>query len=112
MRTASSGAFFGLHLFVTLLAWVAPFLFTWWAVALVMGLVMLQFLFFGRCLMNRHHDLGEQDHATFYSHLLERLGFRPDRYRLKIFVRRYLYPVLATLGYFWQEWLGFSPLLF
>lgn len=107
-----SGIVFFLHLFVTLLAWVAPFLFTWWMSAIVMGAVVLQFVLFGRCLMNRHHDLGEDDHATFYSYLLERIGFQPDRRRLKVFVRRYLYPALAGFAYLWQAVLGFDPLLF
>ena len=103
---------FAAHLFVTLLAWVAPFLFTWWLLALAYSAVLLQFRIFGRCLMNQHHDLAEEDHNTFYSHLLERLGFRPNRRRLKILVRQYLYPVLAVIAFLWQAGLGIEPLLF
>ena len=103
---------FVVHLMVTVLAWIAPFLFTWWMVALALGAVMLQFLLFGRCLMNRHHDLGEDDHTTFYSYLLERIGFRPDRPRLKVFVRRYLYPILTAIACLWQVGLGFKPVFF
>ena len=111
-HTIKSEVVFAAHLFLTALAWIAPFLFTWWMVTLAFGVVLLQFRVFGRCLMNRHHDLGEEEHNTFYAHLLERLGFQPDRHRLKIFVRRYLYPVLATLGYIWQVLLGVEPVLF
>lgn len=105
-------AVFGLHLFVTLLAWVAPFLFTWKLLLPAYGAVLLQFTIFRRCLMNQHHALEEDDNATFYSHLLENAGFAPDRKQLKFLVRKILYPVLAGLGLVWQLALGYSPLLF
>lgn len=112
VHSIKSRTVFAAHLFVTLLAWVAPFLFTWWILAIVFGAVLLQFAVFGRCLMNRHHDLAEEDHATFYSHLLESLGYQPDRRRLKVFVRGYLYPILTLFGYLWQVHWGFEPVVF
>ncbi len=87
--------FFGLHLLVTLLAWVAPFLFYWkWLVPLY-GIVMLQFAVFGRCLMNERHGLQETEERIFYTELLEYLGFQPNPQRLKRVVRGWLYPILA-----------------
>ena len=104
--------FFGLHLLVTLLAWVAPFLFYWkWLVPLY-GIVMLQFALFGRCLMNERHGLQETEERIFYTELLEYLGFRPDPHRLKQVVRGWLYPVLAVVAVVWQIVLGKEPLLF
>ena len=111
-QSKKSEIVFGVHLFVTLLAWVAPFLFTWWMVALAFGAVMLQFLIFSRCLMNEHHNLGEAEHATFYSYLLERLGFQPNRRLVKTLVRKYLYPALAFAGYIAQVWFGLEPVFF
>jgi hypothetical protein len=73
---------------------------------------MLQFAVFGRCLVNKEHDLSEDGDATFYSHLFEKMGFRPDRRRLKFYVRNVCYPVLATVSVFWQEYLGIQPLFF
>ena len=52
---------FWLHLFVTGLAWFAPFLFSWKILLLVYGAVMLQFAIFGRCLLNEQHGLIESD---------------------------------------------------
>jgi len=112
-NTSKSELVFWLHLFITALAWVAPFFFSWqWSVP-VYAAVMLQFAFFGRCLMNDHHEMTEDDNdATFYSYLFEKMGFHPDRRRLKFYVRKVFYPVLATVAILWQEVLGMAPLFF
>lgn len=111
-QTLKSEFAFWLHLFVTLLAWAAPFLFSWqWSLP-VYAAVMLQFAVFGRCLVNKQHNLREDDYATFYSHLFEKMGFRPNRRRLKFYVRNVYYPVLATFSIFWQEFLGNEPFIF
>jgi hypothetical protein len=103
---------FWFYLFVTLLAWVAPFLVSWkWSIP-VYAAVMLQFAFFGKCLMNEKHDMTEDQDATFYSYLLEKLGIRPNRKRLKFYVRKVFYPVLATVALIWQELLGNAPVFF
>ncbi|MBV6442049.1 MAG: hypothetical protein DYG98_02180 [Haliscomenobacteraceae bacterium CHB4] len=112
INTLKSEIAFWLHLMITVAAWVAPFLFSWqWSVP-VYAAVMVQFAVFGRCLVNEHHDLSEDDNVTFYSHLFERMGFRPDRRRLKFYVRKVCYPVLAAFSILWQEVLNIEPLLF
>lgn len=112
LSTLKSRLAFSFHLFVTLLAWVAPFLVSWkWSVP-VYAAVMLQFAVFSRCLMNGQHQLDESGHATFYSHLFESAGFHPDRRRLKFFVRKVSYPLLAAISLIWQEVFHISPLLF
>lgn len=103
---------FGLHLFVTLLAWVAPVLFSWKWLLPAYGLVMLQFAVFGRCLMNEHHGLGEEGDRIFYTELLEMAGFRPNTRLVKVLVRRFLYPALAMATLLWQWGLEKTPLLF
>ena len=103
---------FGLHLLLTLLAWVAPFLIDWRLLALILGGVMAQFWVFKRCLMNRQHGLDEADDATFYSYLFERMGWRPNRRMVKTAVRVYLYPFLTVLGFLWQYVFDHEPALF
>jgi DNA segregation ATPase FtsK/SpoIIIE-like protein len=110
-RDSYNAAWFA-HLFVTVLAWFTPFLFDWRWVAAAFALVLLQFRVFGACLMNRRHNLPETDDHTFYAHLLENLGFRFNRRRVKIFVRRWLYPLLGCAAYGWQVLLGQVPLIF
>ncbi|GAB4490587.1 MAG: hypothetical protein OHK0019_09670 [Saprospiraceae bacterium] len=112
LQTLKSEFFFWLHLLITALAWVAPFFFSWqWSVP-VYAAVMLQFAVFGKCLMNEQHALQEDDYSTFYSHLFERMGFKPNRRRLKFYVRNVYYPVLATVSVVWQEVLDMPPLIF
>lgn len=103
---------FILHLIVTVLAWFAPFLVSWQILVPVYLIVLLQFAVFGRCLMNAEHDVEETDDATFYSHLFEKMGLRPNRSRVKFYVRKVFYPVLSVVAVVWQEGLGYAPLLF
>ncbi len=104
--------YFWFHLFITALAWLAPFLVDWRVMAAVAGLLTLQFLVLGRCILNRAHGLEGDGDATFYSHLFESAGLRPDRARLKKVVHRWLYPALAAAAFGWQVGLGFKPVLF
>ncbi len=112
LASAKSTFVFWLHLFVTLLAWVAPFLFSWKLSLPVYGMVMLQFSVFGRCLMNEQHGLREEDNRIFYTDLLEKMNFTPDRALVKYLVRRLLYPTLALVALGWQLLLGQEPLVF
>jgi hypothetical protein len=106
------GVIFWLHLFITILAWFAPFLFWYPLPIAAYTIVMLQFFVFGRCLMNNEHALDDGGDTTFYSYLLELIGFKPHRARLKFFIRRVLYPVLALTTIIWQVVLNNKALIF
>lgn len=103
---------FWFHLLITLLAWLGPFLFSWYLMVSAYLLVVVQFIIFKRCLLNAKHDLDVSDDTTFYSHLLESLSINIDRRKLKTFVRNYLYLVLALVTLVWQVILGNEALLF
>lgn len=103
---------FWLHLLLLVLTWVAPFWFSWWLIVPVYASVMLQFVFFGRCLMNEGHSLSEENDMTFYAYLFEKMGFTVNRRRLKRYVRRVIYPVLSVVAIGWQVWLGNPPVFF
>ncbi|MCB0530717.1 MAG: hypothetical protein H6574_03550 [Lewinellaceae bacterium] len=111
-NSLKSNFIFALHFFITALAWVAPFLFSWQILVPVYVVVLVQFAVFGRCLMNEGHNMEEADDATFYSHLFEKMGFQPNRTRLKFYVRKVFYPVLSVVALIWQLGLGNAPLLF
>lgn len=111
-RKSTHNLSFWFHLLITLLAWLGPFLFSWYWMVSAYGIVLLQFLIFKRCLLNKSHALEDADDATFYSYLLEQIGFQPDRRRLKLWVRRYIYILLAAFTLIWQLLLNFEPLLF
>jgi hypothetical protein len=103
---------FWFHVLITALAWLGPFLFSWWLMATAYGIVTLQFIIFKRCLLNSKHALDDQEDVTFYTYLFERLGLSVNRKRLKLWVRNLIYPILGVFSYVWQEVLEFDPLLF
>ncbi|MEM6316464.1 MAG: hypothetical protein AAF960_02280 [Bacteroidota bacterium] len=103
---------FWVHLFVTSLAWVGPFLFSWYLMIIAYILVQMQYQVFNRCLMNEGHALGEEDHKTFYHYIFTKMGMTLERRAVKVFVRQRLNYILATFAIFWQVYLGFQPLLF
>lgn len=103
---------FWFHLLITLLAWLGPFLFSWYLMVSAYGIVLLQFLIFNRCLLNAAHDLDNDNDNTFYAHLFELLGFQPNKKVLRLWVRRYVYLILAAFTLFWQLGLDQAPLLF
>ncbi len=110
--TSTHNATFWFHVLITALAWVGPFLFSWYLMVSAYVIVLLQFLIFNRCLLNAKHDLEDAEDTTFYSYLFEQLGYYPNRKVLKLWVRRYVYIILSLLTLFWQLVLGFDPLIF
>ncbi len=117
VRTPTSiriNTIFWMHLFVTMLSWLGPFLFWWPLIITAYVIVHLQFAFFGRCLMNKGHHLIEEEEEdyTFYAFLLESLGWQPDRKTVKLVVRKLLYIFLTLITILWQIGLGVKPLLF
>lgn len=103
---------FWAHLFITSLAWLGPFLFSWYIMIFAYILVQLQYQVFNRCLMNEGHALGEEDDKTFYHYLFTKMGMTLGRKQVKIFVRQRLNYFLGALAVFWQVYLDFQPLLF
>ena len=103
---------FWFHLFITVLAWVGMFLFSWYYFAPVLLLVQLQYIVLGKCIINEHHDLDDSDDYTFYAFLFESIGLKPNRRKLKRFVRGGLYVGIAILSFIYQYYFGFEPLLF
>jgi hypothetical protein len=103
---------FWLHLFVTSLAWIGPFLFSWYLMIFAYILVQLQYQFFNRCLMNEGHALGEVEDQTFYHYIFTKMGMTLERRAVKLFVRQRLNYYLGAFAIFWQVYLDIQPLLF
>lgn len=103
---------FWFHLFITLLAWIGPFLFSWYWMLSAYAIVVIQFMIFGRCLLNKSHGLKDENSATFYSVLLDLVNIRHDPARVKYWVRKWVYPLLGLVTLILQFLLGWKPLLF
>lgn len=111
--SSNYGFIFWFHLFITMLSWFAPFLFSWYLPIAVYAIVLLQFFVFGRCVLNRAHDLtDEETDSTFYAFLMETVGFKVNYKKVKRFVRFYLYFILTAITLTWQLLLHNAPLLF
>lgn len=103
---------FWLHLFLTMLSWFIPFIF-WWPIVLVAyATVLMQFVVFNRCIMNKEHALDDDENFTFYAFLLERIGFKPDHVKTKKIVRKWIYVFLASVTILWQIVLQKEPLFY
>ena len=113
-ETASTevNGMFWIHLFVTSLAWVGPFLFSWYLMLIAYTIVQLQYQVFNRCLMNEGHSLAEEDDKTFYHFIFTKMGMTLDRTAVKVFVRQRLNYFLGVFAIFWQIYLDVQPLLF
>ncbi len=46
--------------------------------------------------------MDDDDDATLYSFIFEKLGFKPNKKKVKHFVRTYAYLLLAGLTILWQ----------
>lgn len=110
--TSEHNLVFWFHVLITFLAWVGPFLFSWYLMVPAYLIVLLQFVIFGRCLLNGQHKLDDGNDTTFYSYLFDKLGISVNKATLKIWVRRYFYVILSVITLVWQLVLGFKPLLF
>lgn len=111
-RQMKNEVVFGLHLIMSLGAYLIPFLITWKLVVPVLLLTVAQHIIFGRCLLMSGHGVSEEDGSTFYSHVLERLGFKPNKKAIRWFVRKILYTALAAVALYWQVYLGNAPIWF
>jgi hypothetical protein len=100
----TSKFWFILHLFITIVAWVAPFFVHWHWLTIIYGAVTLQFLILKTCVVNIKHGLDDSENHTFYAELLEIIGFKVNRSRIKKIVRPWLYLVILVFAIIWQEW--------
>jgi len=111
-KSVKDEVFFSLHLFIAIAAWFIPFLVSWKITVPIFGIVILQHAVFGRCLGMDTHGVSEEDGSTFYSHVMERMGFHPNKRAIRFVVRKLLYGALALATLIWQVMLEHPPLLF
>jgi hypothetical protein len=98
------------HLFITISAWVAPFLLPWPWLVLIYGAVTLQFLILKTCVVNIKHGLDDSENHTFYAELLEMMGIKVNRSFVKKIVRPWLYMFFLAFGLLWQIVLKNAPI--
>lgn len=108
----TKNASFIFHVFITLLAWPAPFLVSWYFLLPIYLGIYIQFRFIGKCVLNESHGLVENGEDTIYSDMAALVGIKVNKKRLHIFVRHFLYLLLSAFTLLWQQVLGYEPLWF
>jgi hypothetical protein len=102
---------FWFHLFITILAWIGPFLLPWYVMVFSYSVVTIQFYIFGRCLLNKSHNLKDENSATFYSVLFNLVHISHNPKKLKFWVRNWFYPILALFTLVLQLVFKYRPLI-
>jgi hypothetical protein len=104
------GIVFWAHLALVILTWLGPFLAPWQLPVLGYSLVLAQYIFLKKCVMNRHHQLSEDGGNTFYAHLFELIGIPVNREKVRFAVRKLMMPSLILFTLWLQLIYGFVPL--
>lgn len=94
-----------LHTILLLVSWLSPFWLDWKIIFICIGLYELQmFLFKGCILINLqfNKNIRKETDMTMYAYWLEKLGFKPNRKKLK-FLSSYIMPlIILLLTLVWQ----------
>jgi hypothetical protein len=104
------GIVFWAHFALVVLTWLGPFLTPWQLPVFGYCLVLAQYIFLKKCVMNRHHQLSEDGGMTFYAHLFELAGFKVNRQKVRFGVRKLMMPCLIAFTLWLQLVYGFVPL--
>jgi hypothetical protein len=104
------GIVFWAHFALVVLTWLGPFLAPWQLPVFGYTLVLCQYIFLKKCVMNRHHQLSEDGGNTFYAHLFELAGFNFNRQTVRFVVRKLMMPTLIAFTLWLQLVYGFVPL--
>ncbi len=95
------GFFFWIHLLLEFIFVSLPFLIPWWLLAVLVGLLFLQFKIFGNCLINKVH-FREDDDAVFLYPYLKMLGINISYPKAKLLLRYILPIILVGVAIIWQ----------
>lgn len=103
---------FGLHLIITIIAYLSPFLFSYWIIILGALILQIQFLLINDCFIN-WFEFGPINEITFVGYYLQKWGLiKENTIKTKIIIR-YITPVLVIVfALIWQVLLNQQVFLF
>lgn len=105
------GLTFWLHLFLILIAYSSPFLFSWKLILLGVIILLVQFIVLKQCVLTTT-QFGNAKYITFYTLYLEMLGFKFKRKNLYILMRYIMPFIVLAISLIWQILLNYKPLVF
>lgn len=96
MKTKEFGLIFWIHLALIMCVLASPFWLSWKIILVCIALYYLQILIFKNCILTIIQFNTKDHNDSFYSHYLNRLGFRVNKHKLRIFLD-YILPWLLFL---------------
>jgi len=97
---------FLLHLVIIFFVYISPFILDWKLILILIILYYLQLLIFGNCILTIKQFAEQKRDTTFYSHVLSKLGFYPDKRTVRITVDYYIPWIILVVALIWQITLG------
>lgn len=93
------------HTILIILAWTSPFYLDWKLILIGEIIISLQYMIFGGCTLTNlqfNKKAKAKSDNTMYSYYLQKLGFKPNKKKVK-FLAKYIFPLLILLfALIWQ----------
>lgn len=105
------GPIFWLHLILIILAYLSPFLVSWWLISIGILVLWIQYFLVKGDLITQA-QFGKDPEMTFYTPYLEKMGFKFNRRSFLVFIRYIMPLIVLTVALIWQVWLGNRPFWF
>lgn len=102
---------FILHIFIIVLVYLSPFLLSWKIILFFIGLYYLQLLIFGNCILTIKQFKEKNRDTTLYSYILNKLGFNPDKRKVRIAVDYFIPWIILAISLVWQTVLNHDAFL-
>jgi len=95
-----------LHFLIIILIFLSPFILSWKIVLVFIILYYIQLFIFGNCLLTIAQFKEHSRSTTFYSFILEKLGFFPNKKVVRIIVDYFLPWIILMVAIIWQHLLS------
>jgi hypothetical protein len=85
-----------IHLILIIAIWLSPFFVSWKIILLFIILYYTQLSIFGNCILTQKQFKSKKREDTFYSYILERIGFNVNKNLIRI-LADYIFPWIIFL---------------
>jgi len=100
--TKNKVPFFWTHLVLIILIWASPFFINWKIILFFILLYYLQLIIIGDCIITKKQFKTKKREITFYSFLLENIGFKFNRKKIRYLVDYILPWIILSIALIWQ----------
>ena len=93
---------FLLHLVIIIFVYISPFILDWKIILILIAIYYLQLIVFGNCVLTIKQFKERTRDTSFYSHVLNKLGFYPNKKTVRIIVDYYIPWIILLIAFVWQ----------